>query len=95
MDEEKDPKEQVEALEDDPPQDLRDWPKGAAAHHTLGGREGDHSYDEGPERNLGPSELERHEDGSITIEGEPVDNPEEHKADPIRLAAERPDDEPA
>lgn len=62
---------------------LEDWPSDAAKYQTFGGSEGDHSYDEGPEAKLGPSELRRFEDGSIEIAGETVDDPEEYKADPI------------
>ena len=38
-------------------------------------------YDEGPTRKLGPSSLEHREDGSVTIEGEPVDDPEQYKGE--------------
>ncbi|HEV2811836.1 MAG TPA: hypothetical protein VGW10_01185 [Solirubrobacteraceae bacterium] len=66
---------------DDPPTDLKEWPDDEAKYVTYGGGEGDHGYDEGPEAKLGPSSLERHEDGSVTIEGKEVDNPEDYKAD--------------
>ena len=36
-----------------------------------------------PERKLGPSGVEHHADGSVTIDGEPVDDPGELKGDPI------------
>jgi hypothetical protein len=74
---------ELEALEDDPPKNLEDWPSGPAKYETFGGREGTHSYEEGPEAKLGPSGLRRHEDGSITIDGKKVDNPEDYKGDPI------------
>ena len=48
-----------------------------------GGPEGEHSYDEGPEAQLGRSDVRHHEDGSVTVEGEKVDDPEEFKGDPI------------
>jgi hypothetical protein len=76
-------KEEMRALEEDPPERLEDWPDGRAKYETFGGPEGDHSYEEGPEAKLGPSSLERHEDGSITIEGEEVSNPDEHKMESI------------
>ena len=86
-DQERDPyttgKQKLEELEDDPPKKLEDWPDDEAKYVTLGGREGDHSYDEGPEKNLGPSGLRHHEDGSVTIDGEKVDNPEDYKGEPI------------
>ena len=79
--------------EDDPPSDLSEWPSDEAKYITYGGGEGDHGYDEGPETKLGPSSLERHEDGSVTIEGEEVDNPDEYKSDtPVEAAVESVDD---
>jgi hypothetical protein len=86
-------KEKVAKMEeeDEPPKDLKDWPDDEAKYITYGGGEGDHGYDEGPEKKLGPSSLERHEDGSITIEGEEVDNPEDYKADePADVATDVP-----
>jgi len=75
--------QKIEDLEDDPPTNLEDWPDDEAKYITLGGTEGGQSYDEGPTKNLGPHDLERHEDGSVSIEGEKVDDPDEYKADPI------------
>ena len=87
--------EEVDRLAEDPPENLEDWPEGAAKYKTFGGPEGDHSYEEGPERSLGPSSLRRREDGSIEIEGEPVDNPEDYKResieDPLKKQAEKAD----
>ena len=80
----------VQKLEDDPPSDLKEWPDDEAKYVTFRGGEGDHGYDEGPEKKLGPSSLERHEDGSITIEGEEVDNPDDYKADPVGAAVDTP-----
>jgi hypothetical protein len=79
-------KEELHSLEEgDPPSDLEDWPSGRAKYLTYGGPEGTAGYDEGPTAKLGPSSLEHHEDGSVTIEGEEVDNPDEYKADePVR-----------
>src|SRR3954447_22916310 len=75
--------ESLKDLEEDPPKDLKDWPDDERKYETFGGGEGDHGYEEGPEKNLGPSGLRRHEDGSIEIDGEKVDNPDDYKADPI------------
>jgi hypothetical protein len=69
--------------QDEPPAKLEDWPDGEAKYETFGGPEGEHSYDEGPERKLGPSSLRHGEDGSVKIEGEEVDDPDEFKGDPI------------
>jgi hypothetical protein len=76
-------KEEVQQLEDDPPEKLEDWPDGKAKYETFGGMEGDHSYAEGPEANLGPDSLRYHEDGTVEVGGEEVDDPDEFKGDPI------------
>jgi hypothetical protein len=77
-------KEEMSRLEEgDPPEKLEDWPDGRAKYLTYGGPEGTAGYDEGPTAKLGPSSLEHHEDGSVTIEGEPVDDPERYKSEPI------------
>ena len=75
-------REEMRRLEEEgPPDKLEDWPDGKAKYQTYGGPEGTAGYDEGPTRKLGPSSLEHHEDGSVTIEGEPVDDPERYKSD--------------
>src|SRR5919206_4486436 len=75
-------KEEMSRLEEgDPPERLEDWPEGKAKYLTYGGPEGTAGYDEGATSKLGPSSLEHHEDGSVTIEGEPVDDPQDFKAD--------------
>ncbi len=77
-------REELHELEQgEPPERLEDWPDGKAKYLTYGGPEGTAGYDEGPTRKLGPSSLEHHEDGSVSIEGEKVDDPESYKADPI------------
>jgi hypothetical protein len=73
----------MEKLEEDPPKDLKDWPDDENKYETFGGPEGDHGYEEGPEAKLGPSGLRHREDGSVEIDGEEVDDPEEYKGDPI------------
>jgi hypothetical protein len=75
--------ESLKDLEDDPPKNLEDWPDDDRKYKTFGGGEGDHGYEEGPEKNLGPSGLRHNEDGSVEIDGEKVDNPEDYKGDPI------------
>lgn len=74
--------EQVEQMEDDPPTDLSEWPSDKAKYITFGGPEGDHGYEEGPEHNLGPTEVRHHEDGRVTVSGEEVD-PDDYKGEPI------------
>ena len=77
-------KEEMSRLEEgDPPEKLEDWPDGNAKYQTYGGPEGTAGYEEGPTEKLGPSSLEHHEDGSVSIEGEKVDDPDEYKGDPI------------
>jgi hypothetical protein len=56
---------------------------GRRSTRPFGGAEGDHSYDEGPEANLGPDSVRHHEDGSVEVGGEQVDNPDEFKGEPI------------
>jgi hypothetical protein len=80
-------KEEMSRLEEgDPPEKLEDWPEGKAKYLTYGGPEGSGGYDEGPTAKLGPSSLEHHEDGSVSIEGEKVDNPDEYKREPVEGA---------
>jgi hypothetical protein len=43
---------------------------------------------------LGPSSLRHHEDGSVTIEGEQVDDPDEYKGEPISGGPSDPDAPP-
>jgi len=75
--------ETMKKLEEDPPEKLEDWPTDEAKYSTFGGPEGDHSYEEGPEKKMGPSEVRHHEDGSVTVAGEKVDDPDEYKGEPI------------
>ena len=86
-------KEEMSRLEEgDPPEKLEDWPDGRAKYLTYGGPEGTAGYDEGPTEKLGPSSLEHHEDGSVSIEGEKVGNPDDYKTDPIPGAPSSDDD---
>lgn len=75
--------EKVKQMEEDPPNDIEDWPSDKAKYITFGGAEGEEGYDEAVTRNLGPSEVRHHEDGSVTVEGEEVDDPDEYKGEPI------------
>jgi hypothetical protein len=88
-------KEQMSELEEgDPPKDLADWPGGKAKYLTYGGPDGGESYDDGATAKLGPSSLRHHEDGSVTIEGEEVDDPDEYKGEPIPGGPSDPDAPP-
>lgn len=75
--------ERVQGMEDDPPKKLEDWPDDEAKYVTFGGGEGAHGYEEGPEKNLGPSEVRHHDDGTVTVAGEEVDDPDDYKGEPI------------
>ena len=66
----------------DPPTSLDDWPDGPAKYLTYGSGE-DEAYGAGVTGKLGPANLERNGDGSIVIDGEKVDNPEDYKAEPL------------
>ena len=88
-------KETMSELEEgDPPEDLADWPGGKAKYLTYGGPEGEAGYDDAATQKLGPSSLRHHEDGSVTIEGEQVDNPDEYKGEPIPGGPSDPDAPP-
>ena len=83
-----------EIEEGDPPEDLEDWPGGKAKYQTYGGPEGEEGYDEAATQKLGPSSLRHHEDGSVTIEGEEVGDPDEYKGEPIPGGPSDPDAPP-
>jgi hypothetical protein len=75
--------EEMRVLEEgDPPKNLEDWPDGPAKYLTYGSGE-DEAYGAGVTAKLGPANLERHGDGSIVIDGDKVDNPEDYKAEPL------------
>jgi hypothetical protein len=82
-DQQTDAKKRIEELEENPPEKLEDWPQDEAKYETFGGPEGEHGYHEGPEQNLGPSNLRHREGGAVEIEGEEVDDPAQYKGDPI------------
>jgi hypothetical protein len=63
------------------PSDLSEWPSGPAKYETFG--LDDDAYGKGATENLGPANLQRHADGSVTIDGEKVDNPDDYKGEPI------------
>jgi hypothetical protein len=66
----------------DPPTDLDDWPDGAAKYLTYGNEE-DEVYGVGVTAKLGPANLARFSDGSVAIDGEKVDNPDDYKGKPL------------
>ncbi|CAA9513839.1 MAG: hypothetical protein AVDCRST_MAG17-2160 [uncultured Solirubrobacterales bacterium] len=73
---------QIDKMEEDgPPEDLGDWPTGKAMYLSFGGAEGEQGYEEGPARQMGPSSLRHHADGSVEVQGEMVDNPDDYKGE--------------
>ena len=74
---------QMEEVEENPPDKLEDWPDGPAKYRTIGGGDASESWEEGPTAKLGPSDVRYYEDGTVTVKGEEVDNPEDFKGDPI------------
>jgi hypothetical protein len=86
---------ELERVAEDPPRNLEDWPGGKAKYQTYGGPDsGEGGYEDGATAKLGPSNLRHHEDGSVTIDGEEVDNPEEYKGEPIPGGPSDPDAPP-
>ena len=74
--------ERMKELEEgDLPSDLSEWPSDAAKYETFG--TDDDAYGEGATAKLGPANLQRHKDGSISIDGKKVDNPDDYKGEPI------------
>ena len=86
--------QEMKEVEENPPENLEDWPGGKAKYKTFGGPESESGYGDGATEKLGPSDLAYHEDGSVTIEGEKVDNPDEYKGDPIPGGPTDPDAPP-
>jgi hypothetical protein len=77
-------REAMDKLEagDSVPTELSDWPQGKAKFLTFGDTD-DQPYGEGPTAMLGPAGLRHHEDGSVSVGGEKVDNPEDYKGKPL------------
>lgn len=69
---------------DELPADLSEWPAGKAKFLTLGGSDDPDPYGEGATAKLGPAEVVHHADGSVSVGGEQVHNPEDFKGEPIR-----------
>lgn len=74
---------QMQEVEENPPERLEDWPDGPAKYRTIGGGDANEAWEDGPTAKLGPSDVRYYEDGSVTVKGEQVDNPDDFKGDPI------------
>src|SRR5829696_2918295 len=83
-----------EIEEGDPPEKLEDWPGGKAKYQTYGGPDSEGGYEDGATAKLGPSNLRHHDDGSVTIDGDQVDDPDEYKGEPIPGGPSDPDAPP-
>jgi hypothetical protein len=85
--EEREGREQMEKLEqaDEVPSDPHEWPGGKAKYLTFGGSEDDSNepYGEDVTGKLGPASVAHHPDGSVTVEGEKVEDPDQFKGEPI------------
>jgi hypothetical protein len=74
--------EEMRVLEaGDVPTELEGWPSGPAQYLTYGSE--DDQYGTGVTSKLGPPDLRHYADGSVSIGGEIVDNPEDYKGDPL------------
>jgi hypothetical protein len=83
-----DAREEMKEFEqrDELPSDLKEWPDGKAKYVTFDNDSGV-PYGEGLTEKLGPPVV-HHDDGSVSVDGEKVDNPEDYKGDPIELATQ-------
>jgi hypothetical protein len=85
----------MEELEKDPPEKLEDWPDDEAKYETFGSsEEGEAVYDEKHEEALGEHSVRHHDDGSVEVKGEKVDNPDDYKGEPIPGGPTDPDAPP-
>lgn len=75
--------ERMKEIEENPPENIEDWPDDANKYKTIGGADADTGYEEGATAKLGPSGVQHHEDGSVSIDGEKVDDPDQYKGEPI------------
>jgi hypothetical protein len=66
----------------DAPTQVDGWPSGPAKFLTYGIDDGE-SYGAGQTAKLGPPDLRRYADGSVSIGGVKVDNPEDYRGEPI------------
>jgi hypothetical protein len=66
----------------DAPTKLEDWPGGPAKFLTYG-NDDDEPYGDGVTAKIGPPDLRRYADGSVSIGGEKVDNADDYKGEPL------------
>ena len=77
-------REEMRRLEeaDEVPSDPKEWPDGDAKFLTFD-VDSDEPYGEGATAKIGPGDVEHHADGSVSVGGEKVDNPDDFKGEPI------------
>jgi len=73
--------EMVELEAGDVPTEREGWPSGPAQYLTYGSE--DDQYGTGATAKLGPADVRHYADGSVSIAGEKVDNPEDYKGEPL------------
>src|SRR6476646_9774148 len=76
-------KETMEEIEKNPPEKLEDWPDDEAKYETFGGADSESAYDDKHEEALGAHSVRHHEDSSVEVKGEKVDDPDKYKGEPI------------
>ena len=67
---------------DEVPRDPHDWPTGRASYLTYGNKDDD-AYGEGTTGKIGHAEVTHHEDGTVSVGGQLVDDPSAYKGKPI------------
>lgn len=87
-------KETMEEIEKNPPEKLEDWPDDEAKYETFGGADSESAYDDKHEEALGAHSVRHHEDGSVEVKGEKVDDPDTYKGEPIPGGPTDPDAPP-
>ena len=65
----------------DAPTDTEGWPSGPAQYLTYGSE--DDQYGTGVTAKLGPADVRHYADGSVSLGGEKVDDPEKYKGEPL------------
>jgi hypothetical protein len=65
----------------DAPTEREGWPSGPAQYLTYGSE--DDQYGTGVTAKLGPADVRHYADGSVSVGGEMVDNPDRYKGEPL------------
>ena len=81
--------EMLELEGGDVPTEREGWPSGPAQYLTYGSE--DDQYGSGVTAKLGPADVRHYADGSVSIGGEKVDNPDDYKGEPLAGGPTDPD----